>query len=96
MKKPNKNNEQKTANQKQQKPVVSKNKKQPTKQNQKSLAPKVVESKEDVKKSMIQKIEEKMSVKKKDVNLDLSNVVDKVLIVFIVLQVAGLIYLLVK
>lgn len=94
MKKPNKKNEQKPVNQKQ-KSVAPKNKKQPLKEN-KSLAPKAVESKVDVKKSMIQKIEEKMSVKKNDTKLDISKVVDKVLVVFIALQVLGLVYLLVK
>ena len=89
MKKPNKKNEQKP------KSVTPKNKKQPVKEN-KSLAPKAVESKVDVKKSMIQKIEEKMSVKKNDTKLDISKVVDKVLVVFIALQVLGLVYLLVK
>jgi hypothetical protein len=93
MKKPNKKNETKPLDQKQ-KPMVPKNKKQPSKD--KSLAPKAVESKVDVKKSMIQKIEEKMSVKKSDTKLDLSKVIDKVLVVFIALQVLGLVYLLVK
>jgi hypothetical protein len=37
-----------------------------------------------------------MSLKKSDAKLDLSKVVDKVLIVFIVIQVIGLVYLLVK
>lgn len=88
MKKPSQKNEQKSMGQK---PVVPKNKK-PTKE--KSVAPKTIKSKEGVKKSIIQKIEEKMAVK--SVSADLSKVVDKVLIVFIVLQVLGLIYLLAK
>jgi hypothetical protein len=94
MKKPNKKNETKPLDQKQ-KPMVPKTRKQPAKENE-SLAPKAVESKVDAKKSMIQKIEEKMSVKKSDTKLDLSKVVDKVLVVFIALQVLGLVYLLVK
>jgi len=94
MKKPNKKNETKPLDQKQ-KPMVPKNKKQPAKEN-KSLAPKAIESKNDVKKSMIQKIEEKMLEKKSDVKLDLSKIVDKVLVVFIAVQVVGLVYLLVK